>query len=415
MARRLLPLLLLVLIAACGQREEAGEKAMPSPVSDEAPIPDEAPSNPEPLRIATFNVSLYRSEGGQLLEDLREDADPQIEAVREVIRRVDPDILVLNEFDHDETGEALALFAQQLDLGYDHWLSLPSNTGVPSGVDYDGDGRADHPEGSREYGNDSFGYGVHPGQYAIAILSRYPIDKGGVRTFRELLWKDMPGNLLPTEFYSEEAQQVFRLSSKTHADVPVMVGDETLHMILAHPTPPGFDGPEDRNGRRNHDEIRLIENYIDGADWLVDDAGKAGGLDAGAYFVIAGDLNADPVDGDVPDGIEPHAIVSLLQNPQLTDPEPRSAGGVEAAERQGGNNLRQSGDPALDTGDFSDSRVGNLRIDYVLPSSNLDVVGSGVFWPAEGEDGFDLVGPGFPPVSSDHRMVWVDLLFPPDE
>lgn len=406
--RRILTLGIAAVLAACA--DKAAEETSSADEAEKAAERSEMTER-QPLRVATFNVSLYRSENGQLLEDLRLDEDPQIEAVRAVIRRVNPDILVLNEFDYDESGEALNLFAEQLGLGYEHGISLPSNTGVPSGVDYDGDGRADHEPGTREYGNDAFGYGVHPGQYAIAVLSRYPIDEAGIRTFRELLWKDMPGNLLPTDFYSGEAQAVFRLSSKTHADVPVQVGDETLHMILAHPTPPGFDGPEDRNGRRNYDEIRLIEAYVSGSEeaWLVDDQGRAGGLEQGARFVIAGDLNADPVDGDVPEGVERHAIVDLIDNPLVTDPEPRSAGGADAAERQGGGNLRQTGDAALDTGDFSDSRVGNLRIDFVLPSANLEVEGSGVFWPAEGEDGYELIGPGFPPVSSDHRMVWVDL------
>ncbi|WP_198912330.1 endonuclease/exonuclease/phosphatase family protein [Parvularcula mediterranea] len=361
------------------------------------------------LRVATFNVSLYRDEGGALLSDLQTDENPQLEAVRAIIDRVDPQILVLNEFDYEPSGETLDLFAEQLGLGYDYRLSLPSNTGVPSGADLDGDGRADHPQGSREYGNDAFGYGIHPGQYAIAILSKYPIDEEAVRTFRTLRWKDVPNNLLPTEFYSEEAQEVFRLSSKTHADVPVEVDGETIHMILAHPTPPGFDGPEDRNGRRNHDEIRLLTEYVGGAGWIVDDEGGVGGLSEDAKFFIAGDLNSDPADGDQLEGTEQKAISALIAHPRVQDALPASSGGTAASANQGGANEGQSGDPAYDTSDFSDRRVGNLRVDYVLPSSNLEVVGSGVFWPAPDEPGFELVGPGYPPVSSDHRLVWVDV------
>ena len=186
-------------------------------------------------------------------------------------------------------------------------------------------------------------------------------------------------------------------------------------MVLAHPTPPGFDGPEDRNGRRNFDELRLVHHYVTGTDemWLRDDQGQVGGLSDNALFVVAGDLNADPVDGDRPEGQEKHAIQLLIEHPRITDPLPMSAGGADAAQRQGGGNLEQKGDHRLDTGDFNDRYVGNLRIDYVLPSSNMTVLGSGVFWPAEDEPGYDLVGPGYPPVSSDHRLVWVDLELPP--
>lgn len=367
------------------------------------------------VRVATFNVSLYRDASGTLLKDLARDDDAQLEAVREIIRRVNPDVLVLNEFDYEQSESALRLFADQLSQGYQYQIAIPSNTGVASGVDLDGDGIHDHPMGSRGYGNDSFGYGIHPGQYAFAVLSRFPIDRGAVRTFQSLLWKDLPDNLLPTDFYAEEAQAVFRLSSKNHADVPIDIDGQTLHMVLAHPTPPGFDGPEDRNGRRNFDELRLLHHYVAGTrePWLIDDQGQSGGLPKDALFVVAGDLNADPVDGDRPDGQDKHAIQLLLDDARVTDPRPMSAGGADAAERQGGGNLKQQGDHRLDTGDFNDNYLGNLRIDYVLPSSNLMVHGRGVFWPAEGEPGYDLVGPGYPPVSSDHRLVWVDIELPP--
>lgn len=392
----------LALLTACGE-----------PAMMEAPVGMGGQAGTV-IRVATFNVALYRDAPGELLRDLQQGDNRQLASVQAIIRRVDPDILVLNEFDYDASGEALALFARQLEAGYAHHLAIPSNTGVASGFDLDGDGRSDHPMGARAYGNDSFGYGTHPGQYAFAVLSRFPLDTDSIRTFQTFLWKDLPDNLLPTEFYARDVQEVFRLSSKNHADVPVMVGDETLHLVLAHPTPPGFDGPEDRNGRRNHDEVRLLLDYVTRADaaWIVDDQGRRGGLDAGAMFVIAGDLNADPADGDRPAGQARHAIAELIGHPRVTDPKPKSFGGLDAARRQGKANARHDGDPALDTADFSDDRAGNLRVDYVLPSSNLDVRGSGVFWPADDEPGFELVGPGFPPVSSDHRLVWVDIALP---
>ena len=63
-------------------------------------------------------------------------------------------------------------------------------------------------------------------------------------------------------------------------------------------------------------------------------------------------------------------------------------------------------DPALDTADFSDARVGNLRADYVLPSANLAVSGCGVFWPRAGEPGAEAAA------FSDHRLVWLDIILP---
>ncbi|MBB4657650.1 endonuclease/exonuclease/phosphatase family protein [Parvularcula dongshanensis] len=392
---------MLLALLACAESETPPEAAV------------SAPERPDGvLRVATYNVSLYRDGPGELVEDLEGEDDPQLRAVSAVVATVSPDILVLNEVDWDEGGEAVRLLAER--LGYPHRLSLRSNTGVPSGRDFDHDGRSDHEPGDRDYGGDAFGYGVHEGQYGMAVLSRLPIEENAVRTYRETVWADMPGNVLPTSWYDEGDREVFRLSSKTHALIPIKTSAGPLTLVLAHPTPPGFDGPEDRNGARNHDEVRMLLDLIDPArgGWLRDDEGRPGGLAPGAMFVVAGDLNADPSAPD-PYG-ENGGIRALLASPLLQDPAPRSAGGAAAAARQGGANDGQSSDPALDTADFSDGEVGNLRADYVLPSATLDVQDAGVFWPAEGEEGYALVGPGYPVVSSDHRLVWADLRLPED-
>ena len=59
-------------------------------------------------------------------------------------------------------------------------------------------------------------------------------------------------------------------------------GSTTLHVLASHPTPPTFDGPEDRNGRRNHDEIRFWADYISPGQsgYIVDDEGRSGGIDS---------------------------------------------------------------------------------------------------------------------------------------
>jgi endonuclease/exonuclease/phosphatase family metal-dependent hydrolase len=165
-----------------------------------------------------------------------------------------------------------------------------------------------------------------------------------------------------------------------------------------------FDGPEDRNGARNGDELRLWREYLDDdpidRDWLCDDAGRCGGLSSGARFVIAGDLNNDPIDGDG----RRDAIRALIEHPRvLRHPAPRSNGAIAAARAAGGANAAHRGDPAEDTGDFG-PKVGNLRLDYVLPSTGLRVVASGVFWPLPDDPAAALAA------ASDHRPVWIDLL-----
>ncbi|WP_402469645.1 endonuclease/exonuclease/phosphatase family protein [Isoptericola aurantiacus] len=370
------------------------------------------------LRVATYNLSLNRASEGELVQDLSTPDDAQAATVAEVIQRADPDVVLLNEFDFDAAGEAVDLFRENyLEVGqggaepvvYPYAFVAPSNTGVPSGFDLNNDGTVGG-------GDDAFGFGLFEGQYGMAVLSKYPIDTAAVRTFQDFLWADMPGGLLPddpatdapADWFSAEELEVVRLSSKSHWDVPVRVGRETVHVLASHPTPPTFDGPEDRNGRRNHDEIRFWADYVTpgkASRYIYDDDGGRGGLGGGERFVILGDQNADPADGDSYDV----AIDQLLDHPRIRDPRPTSDGAVEAAALQGGANLTHTGDPALDTADFADTTPGNLRADYVLPSKHgLRVRDAGVFWPVQADPLSALTGT-YPFPSSDHRLVWVDL------
>lgn len=376
-------------------------------------------SRPDPVRFATFNAALNRFNEGQLISDLAAPDNEQAQAVAEIIQRTRPDVLLLNEFDFDPAGEAAELFQDNY-LGvsqsgadpivFPYRFVAPSNTGIPSGFDLNNDGTVGGPD-------DAFGFGFFPGQFGMAVFSQYPIDFDGIRTFQFFLWEDMPGALLPddpetpapADWYSAEELDVLRLSSKSHWDVPVIIDGTKVHFLVSHPTPPVFDGPEDRNGRRNSDEIRFWADYILPArgGYIYDDEGNVGGLQPGAPFVIAGDQNADPFDGDSVPGAAQQLLDHPLVNTRVT---PDSDGAVEQTILQGGINLDHEGNPAYDTADFAEP-PGNLRVDYVLPHQELRIVDAGVFWPTSDDPLFSLVGT-FPFPSSDHRLVWIDAWVP---
>jgi hypothetical protein len=409
-----------------------------------APQRAAAQGAPDPVRFSTFNASLNRNVAGQALSDLSApfdatEADLALRArraqaanVAETIQRVRPDVLLINEFDF-EPNHALADAFQDNYLSVSHNGSEPidypyvfvaeSNTGIPSGMDLSNDNTVGGP-------NDAFGFGFFPGQFGLAVFSQHPILTDEVRTFQHFLWKDMPGALLPdnpatpavADWYSPAELEIFRLSSKSHWDVPIDVGGTTVHFLVSHPTPPVFDDPPafpagvDFNGRRNFDEIRLWADYVTpGAGrYIYDDDGVVGGLRPGEKFVIAGDQNSDPLDGDS----IPGSIQQFLDNPRInTTVTPESPGAAQQGALQGGANLTHRSPHRLDTADFADSTPGNLRADYVLPSRSMRIVGSGVFWPLASDPLFRLVGVfnptlpgGFP--SSDHRMVWIDVTVP---
>ncbi|WP_427159585.1 phytase [Aliinostoc sp. HNIBRCY26] len=379
------------------------------------------------IRFSQFNASLNRNAEGQLVSDLSTPNNAQAKAVAEIIQRNNPDVLLINEFDYVAANplQPAQLFQQNYlsvsqngatPVEYPYVYIAPSNTGIASGFDLDN-------SGSVGGGNDAFGFGNFPGQFGMLLLSKYPIDTANIRTFQNFLWKDMPGNLLTNDptvdnpntavnenlngFYSPEEINILRLSSKSHWDVPIQVNGETIHVLVSHPTPPVFDTTEDRNGKRNHDEIRFWADYITPGqgNYIYDDAGNTGGLAAGSSFVIMGDQNADPYDGDSYD----NAVLQLLQNPNInTNSIPTSLGAPQQAALQGGANANHQGNPYFDTADFPDGSPGNLRADYVLPSTDLQISNSGVFWPLNSDPTFAPVGT-FPFPSSDHRLVYVDV------
>ncbi|UJS04360.1 phytase [Cylindrospermopsis raciborskii] len=397
------------------------------------------------VRFSQFNASLNRNTSNQLVTDLSTTTNAQAKSVAEIIQRANPDVLLINEFDYIQTNPTQAIqLLQQNYLGvsqngatpiiYPYSYIAPSNTGIASGFDLNNNGAVVTTPGAAGYGDDSFGFGNFPGQFGMLLLSKYEIDTANVRTFQNFLWKDMPGNLLTNDptvdnpatttvnenlgsFYSPEEIAVLRLSSKSHWDVPIKIGNQTIHVLVSHPTPPVFDGTEDRNGKRNYDEIRFWSDYITPGkgDYIYDDTGKKGSLASGSSFVIMGDENADPQDGDSYN----QAILQLLQNPNInTNFIPTSLGAVQQSTLQGGANVNHRSNPAFDTSDFADTTPGNLRSDYVLPSTDLKIANSAVFWPVNTDPNFALVGTfnsslpgGFP--SSDHRLVLADIQVDP--
>ncbi len=363
------------------------------------------------VRFASFNAALNRAEPGALLRELRGGTSEQGRRIAEIVQRQAVDVLLLCELDRDAAAEAAMVFAReylrvpqngQLPIVFEFVFAPPVNTGEPSGLDLDDDGKVGGAA-------DAFGYGAFPGQYGMALLSRPPILLDQVRTFQTLSWAAMPGALRPAGVYTDAEWNALRLSSKTHIDVPIGIGERgrggrVVHALCSHPTPPVFDGPEDRNGCRNHDEIRFWVDYLTPArsGWIRDDAGKAGGLGDDEQFVVLGDLNCDPHDGDA----RREALQQLLAHPRVFDPLPRSDGGELYAIRQLGANSGQRGDAACDTGDFPDEPgkgPGNLRIDYALPSRAFKVPRSGVYWPNPIRPEAKLCE------ASDHRLVFVDV------
>lgn len=271
-----------------------------------------------------------------------------------------PDVIALQSFDHDLQNAALAAFVDALalrGLTYPFSFAGPSNAGLHTDIDLDGDGKTGGP-------GDAQGYGRFFGQGGMAILSRYQIDTAGVRDFSAFLWKDLPGSLFPKTrdgpFPSAAAYQIQRLSSHGHWVVPILHPTfGRFNVLTFHAAPPVFDGPEDRNGRRNHDEVAFWRQFLNGS---------LGKMPTDPFFLV-GDANLDPDRGDG----RSIAIQQLLADPAIQD-------------------------PLSGTSTVNWPQTGQMRVDYVLPSQDWVVVDAQVT-PQD-------------PKASRHRLVWVEVTRP---
>jgi len=392
-------------------------------------MPPEEASSSDAVRVVTYNIEDVRTRG------VKRTDHPRLRRAAARIQALAPDILLVNELTYDQPGapgyEAGEPEGQNARRFVENYLSvpqadtlagrsyqtvmLPVNTGVPSGYDLNNDGRvvstvptvppapddgsvAGQTEAGRAYGGDAWGFGTFPGQYGMALFVHEDLTvlRDSIRTFRRFRWARMPHATEPvdttngTPWYTPKEWQHVRLSSKSHWDVPVRLPDgSVLHVLASHPTPPAFDGAALRNHRRNHDEIRLWVDYLDGAAYIEDDSSRGGGLHANASFVVLGDLNADPDDA----GRFRQAIRDLVGHDRVKDVTPMAS---PAAQRTF---------PSLDPDDTA--RWGS-RVDYVLPSSNLAVDTSGVWRP----DGQPASRDTTTIPVSDHFPVWLDVRRP---
>lgn len=369
------------------------------------------------LRVATFNVSMEalnyveripnkapQVSGKELTQALKQNS-LQIRNIAEIIQRIRPDIILLNEFDrvnnkHDNIRYFIDHYLGKKQNGqesitYPYFYQGPVNTGVKINSDLNKDGIVNQQP------SDTHGFGYFEGHFGMVLLSKYPIDEKAIRTFQHFKWHDMPNALMPIDpstqrpWFSDKVWRELRLSSKSHWDVPINVNGRKIHILASHPTPPVFDGPENRNGKRNHDEIRFWKDYIHGkqSDYIYDDNGLKGGLASNKPFIILGDQNASSVEGDAINA----SIKALITNEKLQDPMPTSVGGKLHNE----NN---------DNAQYHTAYWG-MRADYVLPSTlDFTIKNSGVFWPKKDDDTYRLIKDRA--ASSDHRLVWVDLELP---
>lgn len=285
--------------------------------------------------------------------------DTQLAARR--IALANADITVLLGVDYDFHGLALQALTDEITRQdgptYPTRFALRPNTGLPTGLDLDGDGRTGEPE-------DAQGFGAFNGEGGMAVLSRWPVAADKVQDFSHLLWAGFNWASLPASadglFPSPKVYEVQRLSTTGHWIVPIdLPSGDTIPIAAYHATPPVFDGPEDRNGLRNADETLFWLHHLN--------------ITPDVPLIIIGGANLDP---DRSEGRR-KAIRALLDHPATFDPFPSDSLTV----------------------DWTDIGLGRMRTDYILPTRHFDVIDQGTIWPETVSEH-----------ESRHALIWVDLI-----
>ena len=348
-------------------------------------------------------------------------------------------------------------------IEYPYYESFATNTGLISGMDLDNDGII--ATNASQSPNDAFGFGYYHGHYAIAIMSQYKLDIANMRTFQKFKYSDMRDendNVLtpstvqvvensnitkydetgrPTEstwqkgdnWYTDEEWSKLRLSSKNHIDLPVVINGKRIHLLLSHPTPASFNTINNVKTNvtaiRNKYEILFWKKYINNANWIYDDNGQKGGIDGSKEdFVILGDLNADNWDSINADpslndkDAYRYGIRALINDEYINqqvvnggEKEPKSQGAFDAFNPNAEGDWKIANTKNHTNIDVITSTFG-LKVDWALPSKNLEITNSEVYWPGKDQLGHYLFVDRYGEqvvktkyVSSDHRLVFVDL------
>lgn len=386
----------LLLLAACGSSPDAGD-----------PGDDRHDDERAGLRIAQFNIRELST--AKLLDP----KSTQVKAATEVIARFRSDILCLNEIQYDLAGvpdaglpgdpgqplpEAFAIdgdpagnanrLASRIaevapDLAYDHTALFLGNSGVAFAGDTD-----DELFQMR-------GFGEFPGRFNTAVLSRLPIRFDQIRVISDFPWRALPGNRI-AEMEAALGITVpddFPLFEKGLHIVPVELEDgDLLHLVLLHPVSSGFN---DLNPFRNADELAALAMFLSGELPDVEP------LPEDALFVVIGDLNSDPEDGESPGSVEP-----VFGHERVVAHFPVGDGGEAGTNPEHNTFLSGCGREGQPIVTNPKSKL-QLQLDYLLPSVTLGKpLASGVFWPhhKKAADDYALACR-----ASDHRYVFIDV------
>ena len=289
-------------------------------------------------------------------------------AAQNILKKLAPDLLSLNEIQYDlpgvpdagfaTTGQNLNKLAPRIGMGQATSVFFPANTGMNAKPQADGSYILESPtDEQRRLFADPVNFGMFPGQYSTGLLSR--LDVLSVKEFHNISWKQVHPDLSLADFTDSNGEPLpedMSLFDKNFTHVVVRFQDKPLHLILFH-TVPSFHFGNERtpNFQRNLDQLRFLQWYLGSDQSGITQVEGIEPLKKGASFVAMGDWNVDP-ESDNPGArviIELHAEFQMWTEERVVTYH--------------GSSFASGGFVA--------------QFDYILLSKDLKVVKSGVYQP----------------------------------
>ncbi len=309
----------------------------------------------------------------------------QTKAAIGVLKDLDGDLISINEMQYDKpdvpdatyhtTGLNVYRLAKLLGID-EYWTSFSeANTGE-NAKRKQGKYILEPTEEERLSHGDGVNFGMFPGQYSTALISRFEVISRKV--YRKIQWKDFNPDIDLSIFRTATGDKLpedIELFDKDFSDTLIKIGERELHVITYHTVPAfHFNNDSTPNYLRNRDQLAFLKWYITGRnrDRLAEL--KVYPLKEEATFVAMGDWNVDPQDDP---NTSPGAGVILAMDSEF-----------QFASKLTEDTYRQS--------ELS------RKWDYILTSNDIEVLQAGVV---------DAKQDPRVKTASDHLPIWAKLRF----
>lgn len=253
------------------------------------------------IKVFHYNIKELDS------KKLRNRTHPQVQAVAEVLKNYEFDLLSINEIQYDlpgvptplyqTRGENMALLLENTGYKRDdfHISFYPANTGKKAKQKKSGQYVEDFTDKEAQKLADQESFGIYPAQYSTGLASKFKI----VRTFQtnDIRWTEFNPKRDPSQFtdaFGKPLRKDMPLFDKNFTDTVIDVEGRQIHIITFHTVPAfHFGNKKTPNYERNADQLRFLEWYLTGNTDIKVHLPNIAPLLERELFIAMGDFNTD--------------------------------------------------------------------------------------------------------------------------